>query len=384
MTDERPTVLVLLGCFSRGVEATGPNQSMAGMAGALGDRYRFRVVAKAVPGDAVGEWTRVSGIEQLPLRAGRLGARGLRRVLRETPHDILISNGFFDWEFTIPMLLMRRAGMFPRRPVLLAPRGEISPGSLAISAGRKRAYIAFAKAAGLLRGVALQATTEAEAVEIRAGLGIDAPVFVTPNIRSLGPLPAFVPRAPGEPLRIAFLSRIDRKKNLAFALDVLAMLNVPARFSIFGPVSQQSYWAECRARIGRMPPSVDVRIEGPIPQSEVPAALAAQDLFFLPTLGENYGHAIADALSAGTPALISDRTPWRGLEAAGAGWDLPLSDPAAFAAAIARLAGASPEEQRRLRASTRAHAETLIEASEPAEMLTACLDALRGGQAGPR
>ena len=38
--------------------------------------------------------------------------------------------------------------------------------------------------------------------------------------------------------------------------------------------------------------------------------LSDYHLFFLPTLGENFGHAIFEALSVGVPVLISDQTPW--------------------------------------------------------------------------
>ena len=55
--------------------------------------------------------------------------------------------------------------------------------------------------------------------------------------------------------------------------------------------------------------------------------MAANDLFFLPTRGENFGHVIAEALSVGTPVLISDQTPWRKLAAVGLGHDLPLAVP---------------------------------------------------------
>jgi glycosyltransferase involved in cell wall biosynthesis len=58
--------------------------------------------------------------------------------------------------------------------------------------------------------------------------------------------------------------------------------------------------------------------------------LAAHDLFFLPTRGENFGHAIYEALASGIPVLISDRTPWRNLESLGVGWDLPLNAPDKF------------------------------------------------------
>jgi len=73
---------------------------------------------------------------------------------------------------------------------------------------------------------------------------------------------------------------------------------------------------------------------GVIPHAEVPAILAENALFFLPTRGENYGYAIHEALAAGLPVLISDQTPWRQLEKSGVGWDLPLDDPARFAAVI--------------------------------------------------
>ena len=68
---------------------------------------------------------------------------------------------------------------------------------------------------------------------------------------------------------------------------------------------------------------------------EVLSALSGHDLFFLPTLGENYGHVIHEALLSGSQVLLSDQTPWRGLTEAGLGWDLPLEGKGAFAAANA-------------------------------------------------
>ena len=58
------------------------------------------------------------------------------------------------------------------------------------------------------------------------------------------------------------------------------------------------------------------------------------DLFFFPTLGENYGHVIVEALSQGTPILIADTTPWRSLRNHNVGFDLPLSREDLFIQAI--------------------------------------------------
>jgi glycosyltransferase involved in cell wall biosynthesis len=56
----------------------------------------------------------------------------------------------------------------------------------------------------------------------------------------------------------------------------------------------------------------------------VPSTLQQYHFFYLPTWGENFGHAIAEALNAATPVIISDKTPWQNLHEQHAGWDLPL------------------------------------------------------------
>jgi glycosyltransferase involved in cell wall biosynthesis len=379
MTDTRPVVLILLGCFRRGFEATGPNQSAAGMVAALSDRFRFRIIGEESDEDEPGRWTSLAGIEQLPLAAGHRGARGLGKAIRETPHDLLITNGFFDRMFTLPMLGLRRMGRIPRRPTLLAPRGEFAPGALGLSAGRKRAYLGFARAGGLLRGVTMQATGENEAADIRAVLGPETPVVITPNLRAMPPLPPHPPRGPDQPLRIAFLSRIDRMKKLDFALDLLADAGVPASFDIYGPVMREAYWQTCLDRIAALPPQVRATWHGAIPQADVIGTLARHDLFLLPTRGENFGHAIADALSAGTPVLISDKTPWRGLTESGAGWDLPLARPDLFIDAIRAASRADPAEAAARRRAARARAEAACDTERDSALLAQSFERLISG-----
>src|SRR5690606_20882238 len=53
----------------------------------------------------------------------------------------------------------------------------------------------------------------------------------------------------GEPLRVCFLSRVSRMKNLDFALKVMMKVSVPIVFSIYGPKSDAIYWNECEALI---------------------------------------------------------------------------------------------------------------------------------------
>ena len=365
-------VLVLLGCFGRGIEATGPNQSMLGMANALDGEVRFRIVAEAVPGDEIGAWQTVKGLPQLPLGPGVAGIAALRRVLRFTPHDLLISNGFFDRRMTLPMLVMRRLGLVPRKPTLVAPRGEFSPGAFALGKAKKEAYVRFVQHAGLLRGVTLQATGAQEAEHIAAILGPDQPVVITPNLRRIEPLPP-VPFIPAAKLRIVFASRIDRKKNLHVALEQAARADLPVRFDIFGPVSDAGYWDEVQATMAALPDRVEAHYCGVLSQADLAPTLARYDLMMLPTLGENFGHSIADALLAGVPVVLSDQTPWRDLEQAGVGWDRPLTPASGFADALRSYASLSDTDKLAMRRRARAFAEAALGSDEETQAVRAAL-----------
>ena len=101
-------------------------------------------------------------------------------------------------------------------------------------------------------------------------------------------------------------------------------------------------------------PHVAITYRGGVEHSRVFDVMAGYDVFFLPTLGENFGHVIMEAMAAGTPVLISDCTPWRGLADLGVGHDLSLTDEDAFIAALESYSGISAEarEAQRSRVAT--------------------------------
>lgn len=370
--DPRPTVLVLLGCFNAADRVNGPTQSMITLAHALSDRFRFRVVARADPGET-GRWTQMAGVERFPLRYDALLPLRLRRVISKTPHDLMISNGFFDRRLTIQAVLMRRSGLIPAKPFAIAPRGEFNPGALALKTPRKQAYLKLVRRFGLARDIHLLASDEKEKAAIKRVLPGARSILITPNIRGLDPLPPHSPRPPGEPLRIAFLSRIDPMKNLDLALSLLERSGIPVAFDIIGPTFNPAYWARCRKRIDAMPTRVPVRYLGPVPPDEVVPTLARYDLMLLPTAGENYGHAIIDSLVAGTPVLVSDRTPWSGLASARAGADLALEDESTWLESIRRFAVMDQEELSTWRAGARAYVEAALSVEAESEKVAQAL-----------
>lgn len=209
--------------------------------------------------------------------------------------------------------------------VVIAPRGELSDGALSLKAKRKRLFIVVSKILGLYKRLTWQASSSDEAEMIKGNFPTVNKVVVARDLPDL----SFLVRGcqfngASQRLRVIFLSRISPMKNLYFALEVLREVKVPVDFDIWGTEEDSDYWDECKKLISSLPSNVLASYRGPVSHDFVSETMAKYDLLFLPSLGENYGHVIAESVSVGTPVLISDRTPWRGLESNEAGWDLPL------------------------------------------------------------
>ncbi len=140
------------------------------------------------------------------------------------------------------------------------------------------------------------------------------------------------------------MSRVSREKNLDGALRLLARVKGQVEFHVYGPHQDAGYWSECRHLIEALPDNIRVLDHGPVPASEVVVTLRQHHILLLPTFGENFGHVILESLLAGCPVLISDQTPWRGLEEKGVGWAIPLSDSNAFVTVLQRCVHLGNEE----------------------------------------
>ena len=267
-------------------------------------------------------------------------------------------NSFFSFRFSILPLLLWRL-LKPGRPVIVGPRGEYSGGALGLKSTKKRAYINLTQRLGLYRNVIWHASTEHEADDIRRVMGADARIRIAIDIASPPANLTLAPRQDAAPLRIVFLSRISPMKNLQGAIEKLRQVRNPVVFDVYGPAEDATYWAACQQAAKGLPPHVQFNYRGALYPAQVPETLVGYDLFYLPTLGENFGHVIAEALGCGLPVLISDQTPWRDLADKGLGWDLPLADAPAFAARIdecSRLPAADYDAWRqRIRAWALAH-----------------------------
>jgi glycosyltransferase involved in cell wall biosynthesis len=220
--------------------------------------------------------------------------------------------------------------------------------SLSQRSWKKQPYIALVERTHLRRAGAIHATSTDEGQNI-AALGYGARVHVIP----LGvDLPSGSPRAvrPADgPLRLLFLSRLHPKKGLPLLLGAVAELSrggANVELVVAGSGSE-AYRAELSALCDRLGISERVRFLGHVEGDSKTEALRAADVFVLPSYQENFGIAIAEAMAAGVPVIVSDRVALADeIRSSGAGMVVPC-EASAIAGAISRL-GRAPEERYRM------------------------------------
>ncbi len=369
--DDRRTVLVMADHYLPGFKAGGPIRTLQNLIDALGDEFRFLVITRdrdlsdteAYTGVRLNAWNNVGPAKVYYASPDTLTWPGLRHLLGRTRFDVLYLNSFFSPLMTVLPLVLRRVYGRRTTPVVLAPRGEFSPGALALKPAKKRAYFALAHATGLLSGLRWQATSDAERAQIIALVRARPDdVAVAPNLPSVGRVVTQIgavlqPVRASGPLRMVFLSRISPMKNLDFLISVLRQVRTPATLTVHGPVVDAPYWKACQDAAHGLPRHIRVTYAGEVQPARVAATFAEHDVFVFPTRGENFGHVILESLTAGTPVIISDRTPWQA-DANGAVTVLTLDGPEGWARTIETWAGLDDTalEDRRVKAAALANA----------------------------
>ena len=330
-------------------------RSLLRMCDWLQDEFEFRVITRnrdlgvrtPYPGHRPGGWYSFGATEVAYLGSPAGAPTPLLARLKEWPPDLLYFHSFLDPSLVVMPLLLRRFGLISRDlPVVVTPRGEFSPGALGIKPLRKALFIQLARGSGLYKDITWAATDAQEETYIRGYWGSAARVGIVPNLPPRADAAALPPRRPKPrgTLRLVFLSRISPMKNLLGVLSALGGVSVPVSLDIYGPQEDPEYWAKCAQTIATLPAAVEVKYRGPAAPENVLEVLSSYDVFLLPSLGENFGHVILEALLAGCPLILSDQTPWRGLAENQVGFDVPLARPEALIAAVERFAGMENSE----------------------------------------
>lgn len=369
----KPRVLVFIDWYAPGYKAGGPVRSLVNLVDHLRDRIDFHIVTcntdytetTAYAGITPDCWTTLPGGERVwYASATGTSRKAWKRILADGPWDALYINGLYSWWYNIlPLWLSQRMAM--RRVV--AVRGMLASGAMKHGALKKLLFLSLARMMDLYKDVRFQATNAEEAKDVRLHILKHADVQVVPNLsRKVVPEKQPIVKEAGA-VKLVSVARIAVEKNTLLAVESLRGAKGNVQFNLYGPVYDEAYWAKCRAAIAGLPANVLMKHCGTVPPEQVPAVLAGHHALFMPSAGENFGHTMLEALSAGRPLLVSDRTPWRGLEADHAGWDLPLDRLEGFTEAVERLCAMDQAEYEQWSAGALERGRHYVENAGPVE-----------------
>ncbi len=333
-----------MGRYLPGYKDGGPVRSIKNLTDRLGDEYDFRILTcdrdhgdeEPYPGILYQTWNPVG---KAMVRYVKPGGFTEKAVLRASEGaDLIYVCGCFN-DYARTVLKLKKEEKLTQ-PVVIAAMGLFSPGAFHIHYAKKKAYMIFLRALGYFRNVEWSATSEEEAADIRREVGA----------RAICHLAEDLPRVPNDvtrgdsshsgSLKVIFLSRISRKKNLTYATNIIRRWadnrEGRIRFDIYGNLEDQVYWEECQRELKDLPYNVIWKYKGIADAEKIPEIFAQYDVFLFPTLGENYGHVIFEALSGGCIPVISDQTPWTVEKMGGNGERYSLESATPFITAIDR------------------------------------------------
>jgi glycosyltransferase involved in cell wall biosynthesis len=361
MTDSivsrKPVILVFGRYYLPGYKAGGPVRSLSNLVRALGSEYDFRIVcfdrdhgaSHPYENVVLGQWHRQNDAMIRYAAPDELGFAFCRTMQIDTKPDMIYLNSLFDREFSMKPLLALGRGY--GIPIVLTPRGELSPGALGLKTRQKRVFLTIARATGLYKKIHWHACSKPEVEQVEKFFSPEkSRVFLASNLPGAEQdvVPRLMEKQPGK-LRIVLAARIAPMKNTLAAIRIASKLSGVVELDLWGPLEDKDYWEICRQQIAVSPSSLTVRYRGEAGHEMLRGLLHEYDVMLMPTLGENFGHAIIEALDAGLPVVISDQTPWRNLEQAGVGSDLPLEDEAAFVCALDRYQALDEDEMAKVR-----------------------------------
>ena len=339
-------ILILTGRYLPGHKDGGPLRTIINVTDALGDDYDFYIACldrdhgdtETYSNICRNQWNQVGKAKVWYVSPGGFDFDLLMYLASQV--DMVYLCSFYD-DYGYKTLLLKKMVKITC-PVALASMGVFSEGALSHKALKKKIFINICKLFGLFRGILWSVTSEMEAEDVKREIGKNIRYVVAEDIPRTN-VPGYSDRS--LPFSVAFLSRICPHKNLLAAIEILRLVKTDIKFYIYGPDQDKEYWALCQKQLQTLPSNITWKYCGDVPSEEVQSKLAQHDVFLLPTMGENYGHVIFEALSVGCIPVISDRTPWIEISERKAGIICELNQLDNFSRAIEKIAKMNDTEK---------------------------------------
>jgi glycosyltransferase involved in cell wall biosynthesis len=239
--------------------------------------------------------------------------------------DLIHNHGL--WMFSD--LCARLSALGHGLPLIISPHGMLEPWAMRYRQLKKRLAWWLYERKNLASSFLFHATSEQELRSIRE-LGFKQPIAMIPNGVTLpdsherptrDELTQSFPLLAGKKW-LLFLSRIHPKKGLERLLSAWKHLSgsFPDWHLLIAGPDSENYQLKLNSMATQMKIQEHVSFTGMLSGIPKVCALANADLFILPSYSENFGMAVAEALSYAVPVITTRDTPWRDLTTYGCGW----------------------------------------------------------------
>ena len=318
-------VLVCIPWFTPAFRAGGPIRSIENLVKQDQSNRKYFIFCgnTDVNGEHIevkrGEWLSFNERTKVFYAESERRSETLVKETEKIKPDAIFINGLYSWHFNVVPLFFCKA---PRK--IVSPRGMLNHGALGQKVLKKKLFFFLWKMFGAQHRAVFHATSKEEAQMIESFFDEEVKIKLAKNYPALNQAMPAVEKEPGS-LKMVTVALISPMKNHLLVLESLLNCKYKVEYHIIGAVKDQNYWSRCKDLILRLPVNVVVRYDGELPHNEVSEALANAHIFILPSESENFGHALAEALSAGRPVITSRNTPWNGLEDARAGINASLN-----------------------------------------------------------
>ena len=325
-------VLILSEWYLPGRNAGGPVKSIESFVCSMKEYLQFYILTtdtdlgETKPYDSVktNEWLEQhDGVSICYLKSGGITTSKLIEAIKCTGCDYIYINSLYSKWFSIVPIRLNLQGKISCK-IVLAPRGMLSDGALKLKTFKKKTFILFSRLIGFHRNITWHASNFQEADEIKHHFGPESRVEVIRNFSiPLTKVKSDLIKERGI-LKLFFLSRVSRVKNLHIAIKSLKLLkNLQAKvlFDVYGSQEDPIYLNECKELIAVLGNGIEVNFMGPVLNSDIARVISDYHFLFLPTSNENFGHSIFESLQCGVPVIISNKTPWKKLSEYGCGWE---------------------------------------------------------------
>lgn len=328
----KPTVLFLIDWFLPGTKSGGPVRSCANLIDHLKDEINFLVITRdtdyceteAYKTVQANEWNKLSEhLRVFYISEKNLNKTFLKELINSIEFDTAYINGIYSRFFSIlPVYLLRNSG----KPVIVASRGMLNSQAFSVKPVKKKVFLSLMNVTSFYKNVVFHATNEDEAASIRKEIKSYRDAKVAPNLPRKLEAAGFKKKIKNGPTSLISVARVAKEKGTLTSLKALSRVEHDQEivYDIYGPVYNQEYWKECKQVIAKLPSHIEVNYKGSINGDQVPSLFHQYHFFIMPSEGENFGHGILEALTAGCPVIISDNTPWKNLKAKEIGWDCSL------------------------------------------------------------